>query len=204
MASRSLQVDLWRGSVSSPLRVPLRDWLVSLCCWAESGPLPRRRATSDSRGGRSDASELFSAGQEVNVSHKTKHQLFWSSISEVSDSKLNISGLWTKLDVLITVLVYKNVAQWLLAGCKGCRCVGFAHQQVQIRHVCLDVVPVVRFNFGEVLKLRFGFGSQRVHEGSHPPDTRGDALPRQAWNTNGSELWVKAVWHFIEEGTLKV
>lgn len=52
---RCVEVALLAG------RVLLRDWLVSLCCWAESGSRQRRRATADSRACRSDARELFSA-----------------------------------------------------------------------------------------------------------------------------------------------
>lgn len=57
----------------------------------------------------------------------------------------------------------------------------YAHQQVQISHVCLDVVFVVGFDFGETFELGFGLRLQRVHEGGHPPVAGGDALPRQAW-----------------------
>lgn len=54
-----------------------------------------------------------------------------------------------------------------------------AHQQLKVADVRLDVVSVVRFDFGEVLELRFGFRLQRVHEGTHPPDAGRHAFPRQ-------------------------
>lgn len=61
----------------------------------------------------------------------------------------------------------------------------FAHQQVQVGHMCLDVVSVVCFDFGEVLELRSGFRSQRLHEGSHPAETGVHAVPRQTWGDAG-------------------
>jgi len=46
--------------------------------------------------------------------------------------------------------------------------------------VCLDVVPGVGSHFGEALELRGGVEAELLHEGAHPADARGHALPRQA------------------------
>ncbi len=78
------EVILRRGSASRwsflAGRVLLRDWLVSLCCWVESGSLPRRRATAGSRGCRSDAPELSSAGQKTNSTSVMKD---WKSMFHI-------------------------------------------------------------------------------------------------------------------------
>ena len=55
-----------------------------------------------------------------------------------------------------------------------------AHQQIQIHHVCLNVVPVVRLDSGKVFELRCGFRTQRFHKRSHPSNTWSHTVPRQA------------------------
>lgn len=53
------------GEVAGLTRhVLLRDWLVSLCCWAASASFPWQQATAGTQGCRSDVPELSSARKE--------------------------------------------------------------------------------------------------------------------------------------------
>lgn len=161
----------------------LTDWLVSPRCWAESGWLPRRRATSASRGGRSCGAELSSAGRDKDGVSQTPSSNCNCYTTLTRSSRLTSSSrypTWVWMLCRSSAFTLGKSFSWGLASDRRASMKGVIHRThgATLSHVRPG---------GDKPSV-----SCRITEHAADVQARKSNSPETLWTTSNVEKWQKA------------